>query len=112
MEKRGSSAARGYDSRWQKARATYLRHHPLCVMCAELGRVEPATVVDHKVPHRGDAALFWDHDNWQGLCETCHNAHKQRIELGGGVVGCTPSGIPLDPNHHWGGMQKSKPPKP
>lgn len=31
-----------------------------------------ATVVDHKRPHRGDLQLFWDRNNWQGLCEDCH----------------------------------------
>ena len=54
---------RGYDTRWARARAAYLVKHPLCVMCSKLGRVEPATVVDHIEPHRlgqaiesGDAA--------------------------------------------------------
>jgi 5-methylcytosine-specific restriction protein A len=32
----------------------------------------PATAVDHIQPHRGDYELFWDSDNWQPLCATCH----------------------------------------
>lgn len=101
MEDRKTAAQRGYGSRWQKARATYLREHPLCVDHQQRGRIVPATVVDHKVPHRGDQALFWDSSNWQSLCKQCHDSHKQRQERGGVDVGCDLSGVPLDPGHHW-----------
>jgi 5-methylcytosine-specific restriction protein A len=40
--------------------------------CHEERRVTVATLVDHVVPHRGDPALFWDVENWQSLCATCH----------------------------------------
>ncbi|WP_343040029.1 HNH endonuclease signature motif containing protein [Methylocystis heyeri] len=40
----------------------------------------PATVVDHITPHKGDIKLFWDRKNWQPLCEPCHNSRKQREE--------------------------------
>ena len=71
--RRGSAAKRGYDRRWQKARAVWLRHHPLCVECERQGRLTSATVVDHITPHRGDQGLFWDFDNWQSLCKPCHD---------------------------------------
>lgn len=83
-EHRGSSSERGYDSRWQKARRTYLASHPLCVRCEGEGRVVAAKVVDHVVPHRGDWALFWDEDNWAALCETHHNAKTAREDGGWG----------------------------
>lgn len=67
------AAARGYDSRWQKAREMYLARHPLCARCLKEGRYVPATVVDHIVPHRGDQTLFWDESNWQALCKKCHD---------------------------------------
>ena len=70
---RGGSAARGYDSRWRAARKLYLQKNPLCVKCRENGRLEPATVIDHIIPHRGDPKLFWDQDNWQALCKACHD---------------------------------------
>lgn len=98
---RPSAAKRGYNSRWQKARATYLRHRPFCISCEQQGRNVAATVVDHIEPHRGDQELFWDTDNWQPLCKSCHDSHKQRLEKSGTVVGCDTSGMPLDPNHHW-----------
>ena len=37
------------------------------------GMLTPATVVDHVIPHRGDQKLFWDEDNWQALCKSCHD---------------------------------------
>ena len=42
-------------SKWRRVRAAFLQRNSIC---AECGR--PATVVDHIVPHRGDAALLWD----------------------------------------------------
>lgn len=74
-ERRATSRQRGYDGRWAKARFTYLAHHPLCAMCGD-----PATVVDHIVPHEGDQARFWDVTNWQPLCKPCHDGPKQRAD--------------------------------
>jgi len=72
---RGSSTKRGYNYRWQQARAFFLAEHPLCVDCEKEGRVGVATEVDHIVPHRGDMALFWASEtNWQGLCKRHHSA--------------------------------------
>jgi 5-methylcytosine-specific restriction protein A len=79
-QRRGSSASRGYGSKWRLARAGYLAHHPLCVECEKAGRSEPATVVDHVIPHRGDWALFWDSSNWQSLCKPHHDSWKQAQE--------------------------------
>jgi 5-methylcytosine-specific restriction protein A len=47
-------------------------------MCAAAGRLEPATVVDHVVPHRGDQELFWDEANWAALCTRCHDRKTVR----------------------------------
>jgi 5-methylcytosine-specific restriction endonuclease McrA len=71
---------RGYTHRWQKARAVYLRSHPLCVMCRAKGIAEVAEIVDHIVPHRGDQDLFWDEANWQSLCKPHHDGEKRRQE--------------------------------
>lgn len=90
-----------YGYKWQQARAGYLRKHPLCVECAKFGRVTQATVVDHIQPHRGNMKMFWDRDNWQGLCKHCHDSHKQRLEKSGKVMGCDDDGNPIDANHHW-----------
>lgn len=50
-------------------------------MCCEAnGFIRPATLVDHIVPHRGDKTLFRDPENWQSLCDECHNKIKKVIE--------------------------------
>lgn len=73
-----------YGGAWRKARAAFLRAHPLCecVECMAIGRVRPATVVDHVIPHRGDYGLFWDSNNWQAMSKPCHD-RKTATEDGG-----------------------------
>ena len=42
--------------------------------------MNPATVLDHIEPHKGDMTRFWDSTNWQGLCEWCDKNLKRSIE--------------------------------
>jgi 5-methylcytosine-specific restriction protein A len=79
---RSSSCERGYNYRWRKARIAYLIAHPLCVECSAEGRVEQAVIVDHIIPHRGNRELFWNKNNWQGLCK-CHHDTKTATQDGG-----------------------------
>ncbi|ONH85370.1 HNH endonuclease [Thalassospira sp. MCCC 1A02803] len=81
-ERRGTAAKRGYGSKWQKARAAFLREHPLCCQCQNEGYVVAATEVDHIIPHKGDQKLFWSRSNWQSLCKT-HHSIKTAKEDGG-----------------------------
>jgi len=73
--KRPGSSARGYDRRWEEARADFLALNPCCRRCGA-----PATVVDHIQPHKGGQRLFWDRSNWQPLCTPHHSGAKQRDE--------------------------------
>ncbi len=67
-------------ARWKLLRLrVFLRDVYRCKMCGE-PTVEP--VADHITPHHGIAALFWDENNIQTLCTTCHDIHKQRLERG------------------------------
>lgn len=75
---RPSARERGYDARWERARADYLARHPLCAEGLRQWRSELATVVDHVRPHRGNRERFWSAENWQGLCEECHNRKTGR----------------------------------
>ena len=43
-------------------------------------RITATEVTDHVIPHKGDQALFWDHDNWQPACGWHHDVVKQRLE--------------------------------
>lgn len=51
-----------------------------CQMCGRLESDTSQLVADHKVPHRGDPALFWSDANVWCLCKTCHDSTKQRQE--------------------------------
>ena len=53
---------------WRRARIGFLGKHPTCVVCERL-----ATVVDHIHPVT-QGGEFWDRNNWQPMCEPCHNA--------------------------------------
>ena len=75
---RGSARERGYNREWEKESKAFLRLHPLCVECEHEGKYTPAQVVDHKTPHRGNNILFWDKDNWQGLCKHHHDQKTAR----------------------------------
>lgn len=59
--------------RWQRLRKKVLLASPLCSECARQGKITPATVVDHIVPHKGNLELFWDENNLQALCKSCHD---------------------------------------
>lgn len=91
--------------RWHKMRARQLRDNPLCSLHLELGRSEPATIVDHKIPHHGDETLFFDEANLQSMCKPCHDKHKQRQEKSGYMAGGDVAGVPLDRGHHWNAIE-------
>lgn len=82
--KRGSAAQRGYGWEWQKESKSFLflPENRFCVRCKAKGLLTMSTLVDHIKPHKGNAVLFWDRSNWQGLCVTCHNK-KTATEDGG-----------------------------
>lgn len=96
-----NSYQRGYNAMWRKARLKFLQVNQLCEYCEARDIITIATVVDHRIPHRGDRELFWDESNWVACCETCHNSYKQRIEKGGVDTACDTRGMPQDQGHHW-----------
>lgn len=74
-------------ARWARLRAWQLTREPLCAYCMKLGRVTLAGVVDHRQPHKGSEALFFDPTNLQSLCAPCHNREKQREEIAASKAG-------------------------
>ena len=72
LRARPSAAKRGYDRRWRKARLLYLAKHPYCELKLKC-KGAAATEIDHIEPHKGDAILFWDTENWQAACKPCHS---------------------------------------
>lgn len=71
-DKRQSAARRGYGSKWRKYAHFFLAKHPYCNICGGL-----AQCVDHITPHKGDKQLFWDTENHQALCFSCHSRKTQ-----------------------------------
>ncbi len=70
-------------SRWQKLRMSVLLRDLFTCQMRGCGRIEADTsqlVADHKIPHHGDEALFWDENNLQCLCKPCHDKLKQKQE--------------------------------
>ena len=70
-ERRGSASSRGYDRRWQRIRAMYLRAHPLCVDCQAGRRTTAATEVHHIVALRDGGTH--DDGNLMALCKSHHS---------------------------------------
>lgn len=58
-------------------------------------------MVNHKTPHKGDPALFFDVDNTESVCKQDHDALIQREEARGYTIGSDISGRPVDPLHPW-----------
>ena len=81
--------------RWKAKRLAQLRAQPLCVFCERDGRVTPATIADHVVPHKGDEALFW-YGRLQSLCKGCHDGEKARVEAGKATITYGADGWPVD----------------
>lgn len=86
---------------WQLLRETYLAEHPLCEICEGAGEVVAASVVHHRIAHRGDAGRFFDPDNLAALCPACHDTFGQEQDLYGHHSRVGVDGAPLDPEHPW-----------
>ena len=76
-----TNSERGYGAAWRKLRAWVLRRDlGLCRVCAQAGRITPATEVDHIVSKAEGARRKWTrhqvdgHDNLQAICANCHKA--------------------------------------
>lgn len=94
-------------SSWQAARAAHLARYPLCDLCQQRGLLAAANVVNHRIPHKGDLALFRDPLNLQSVCRACHDGAIRSYELTGRMRGCDVDGMPLDPEAPWnGGRQR------
>jgi 5-methylcytosine-specific restriction enzyme A len=85
-----------YDYKWRKYRLQFLTDNPLCKMCAEEGMINPATVVHHKIAHKGDRELFWRRSNHEPLCAPHHDSTEQAREKGTVRPLIGPDGWPVD----------------
>ena len=90
--------------RWQRLRRLKLAEHPLCQACLQVGRIEPATVVDHHTPVTAGGEAFPALDLLASLCMPCHNRKSCAERVGESnwlLKGHDVFGYPLDPAHPW-----------
>ena len=74
--------------------------HNGCGAMLKQGRSHPhSAVVHHIEPHKGDLDLFFDYNNLQAVCWTCHSGHIQSIEARGYDTTIGDDGWPVDPKH-------------
>lgn len=65
--------------RWRKLRdEVRLRDLYTCQRCGILCAGKGKSAVDHKKPHKGDEAKFFDASNLQLLCKPCHDSERQK----------------------------------
>lgn len=76
-----------------------LTKQPLCERCLREGRITPATVVNHRTPHKGDLKLFFDPANHESTCKRHHDADIQSEERTGFSTTVADDGWPTDPRH-------------
>ena len=84
---------------WRDLRAHVLSCEPLCRHCTAEGKTMAATDVDH----RDNDPTNNDLVNLQPLCHQ-HHSLKTAAEMRGLDYmqrGCTPEGLPVDPEHGW-----------
>lgn len=77
---RPSAAERGYDQKWRRTRAAFLKKHPTCVGCGG-----DASEVDHIVPLKDGGTNEWS--NLQAMCKSCHSNKTNTFDGGFGNKG-------------------------
>ena len=88
-------------ARWRRLRALVLNEEPLCRLCERQGKTTAADTVDHIKEHKGDVALFYDRDNLQPLCASCHSGIKRIADRHGYSQAADANGFPIDSGHPW-----------
>jgi 5-methylcytosine-specific restriction protein A len=83
---------------WKALRAAQLELVPWCEPCKRLGKSRPATIANHKIPHRGDRELFF-RGALESACKNCHDQAIQREEHEGFSRDIGDDGWPVDPKH-------------
>jgi len=76
-EKRQEMQRFYHSPRWRRLRAAFLAENPLCLECAQAGRVEAAVDVHH-IKERADYPdLAFEWSNLEPICKRCHNAKRR-----------------------------------
>ncbi len=83
--RRPNAYRRMYGPEWQSLRKLVaLRDGYQCRQCGRLCYRKGDMHIDHIVPHKGNPDLFWDLDNLQVLCASCHSTKTAKEDGGYG----------------------------
>jgi len=90
---------------WRHLRETVLlRDMFRCARCKVTlvrGRTNPRSAVVHHIEaHKGDPDLFFDVNNLQAVCWSCHSGVIQSEEIRGYSTEIGEDGWPVDPKHY------------
>jgi len=81
-------------------RDEYRCQHSGCGAHLQAGRDHLRSAVVHNLtPHKGDLELFFELDNLQSVCWTCHSGDIQSTEALGYDTTIGADGWPTDPRH-------------
>lgn len=73
-----------HSAEWKDLRMRVLQRDVFtCQMCKRIEGNTSKLIGDHKKPHHGDRALFFDEGNVWCVCKPCHDGEKQRMERAG-----------------------------
>jgi 5-methylcytosine-specific restriction protein A len=70
--RRKALAAKYGSKQWKQFRQIHLSKYPLCARCQSLGKITPASDVDHIYPHKMQLDK-WMGNRFQSLCRPCHS---------------------------------------
>ena len=58
---------------WKRLRLQLLSRRPICQRCKKYNKITTAIDVDHIQEHKGNRDLFFNINNLQALCKSCHS---------------------------------------
>ena len=75
-------------------------HCQRCRVIFTGGRSDPrSAIVHHNQPHKRDMTLFYDTDNLEAVCWSCHSGAIQSAEALGYDMQVGNNGWPIDPKY-------------
>jgi 5-methylcytosine-specific restriction protein A len=73
---RDPATRKRYGRTWRRIRDSYIKAHPLCEQCQQVGKLTPAEEVHHLIPLSKGGAN--DESNLMSLCTSCHSTITAR----------------------------------
>ncbi|MBT6298605.1 MAG: HNH endonuclease [Rhodobacteraceae bacterium] len=93
-----------HTKQWRSLRGLVLTRHKFrcqrCKVTLTNGRSDPRSAIVHHIkPHKGNLTLFYDPDNLEAVCWSCHSGAIQSQEALGYDTTIGADGWPVDAKH-------------